>query len=354
MPQTSVERQVESTPDATLAKPPQPADRDAFFDNAKFFAILLVVVGHASSPLREHLRLAGAEYMWIYIFHMPAFILIAGYFTKNFNASGRKIQRLVAGIAVPYLIWEVIYTLQLFWTEPDDPPNWSLLSSVWLNWFLAALFIWRLTSPIWRYIRWPLAVSVVVSLAAGLSEFGYTLDMARVLQLLPFFVLGMVLRREHFAWLHRPRVRIAAVLVLVVSALTVLLFFYDASAEWVYWRRTLAFRDVDLVYGTIVRAGMLLGTTVITAAFLSVIPVNKHWFTALGSGTIYAYLLHGLFVRTAEYLGFYDHLDSYLGMAIVTACSVGLAIGLMTPPVQRITHWAVEPRMNWLFRNAKT
>jgi len=354
MAQPSVERPVTTTHDAKPSKPPEANDRDAFFDNAKFFAILLVVVGHSIEPLRDHLRVAAAGYLWIYIFHMPAFIVIAGFFTKNFEAAPRKIQRLVSGVVVPYLIFEVVYTAQLFWTQPNDPPNWSLLAPAYLDWFLASLFMWRLTSPIWRYIRWPLALATGVSLLAGLTEFGKTLGMTRTLQLLPFFVLGMVLRREHFEFLHRPWVRAVAVAILAVTALTVLFFLYKASAEWVYWRKTLSDRGVDPVYGTAVRAGMLVGTTVITASFLALIPRKRYWFTSLGAGTIYAYLLHGLVVRTVKHLGLYHHLHSYLGLAITIVAAVGLALLLMSGPVRWLTRWAVEPKVGWLFPRSRT
>ncbi|HEY3683017.1 MAG TPA: acyltransferase family protein [Streptosporangiaceae bacterium] len=349
MAQTSVERQVQPDHDAKPTKPPEGNDRDAFFDNAKFFAILLVVVGHSMEPLRDNVRAAAAGYMWIYIFHMPAFIVIAGYFTKNFEASTRKIQRLIGGVVVPYLIFEVAYTAQLFWTRPGDPPNWSLLAPAYLDWFLASLFMWRLTSPIWRYIRWPLAVATGVSLLAGLGQFGQTLGMTRTLQLLPFFVLGMVLRREHFEYLHRPWVRAAAVAALAVTAVVVALYLYKSSAEWVYWRKTLADRDINPLYGTAVRAGLLVGTTVITASFLALIPRKRHWFTSLGAGTIYAYLLHGLVVRTAKYFHVYDHLHSVLGLGVVIVCAVGLALVMMSPPVRFLTRWAVEPTVSWLF-----
>ena len=354
MAQPSVERPVETTADATPAKPADAGDRDAFFDNAKFFAILLVVVGHSMEPLREHLRLASAGYLWIYIFHMPAFIVIAGYFTKNFQATPRKVQRLVSGVVVPYLIFEVAYTAQLFWTRPDDPPNWSLLAPAYLDWFLASLFMWRLTSPIWRYIRWPLAIATAVSLLAGLSEFGKTLGMTRTLQLLPFFVLGMVLRREHFEFLHKPWVRAVGAAILAVTGLVVLFFLYKASGEWVYWRKTLSDRGIDPVYGTAIRAGMLVGTTVITASFLALIPRNRYWFTSLGAGTIYAYLLHGLIVRTLKYFDVYHYLHSYWGLAAVIAGAVGLALLLMSAPVRWLTRWAVEPTLPWLFPRASS
>ncbi|HEY6737520.1 MAG TPA: hypothetical protein VI076_01610, partial [Actinopolymorphaceae bacterium] len=44
--------------------------RDPFFDNAKFLAIVLVVVGHAIEPLRD-IAAVHAVYLFLYMFHMP-------------------------------------------------------------------------------------------------------------------------------------------------------------------------------------------------------------------------------------------------------------------------------------------
>lgn len=46
--------------------------RDAFFDNAKYLAIVLVAVGHAWEPLRDSSRAVSALYVVVYTFHMPA------------------------------------------------------------------------------------------------------------------------------------------------------------------------------------------------------------------------------------------------------------------------------------------
>src|SRR6478752_5745052 len=55
--------------------------RDAFFDNAKYLAIVLVAVAHSWVPVMDGSRTARALYMVVYTFHMPAFILISGYFS---------------------------------------------------------------------------------------------------------------------------------------------------------------------------------------------------------------------------------------------------------------------------------
>ena len=60
----------------------------------------------------------------------------------------------------------------------------------WPMWYLSALFFWRLADPRVHVPLWGgLVVAVAVSLVAGLWA-GDTLDLARVLGLLPFFVHG--------------------------------------------------------------------------------------------------------------------------------------------------------------------
>lgn len=50
--------------------------RDAFFDNAKLFLIVLVVFGHSMQPMTNDSEFMYSLYTFIYTFHMPAFILL--------------------------------------------------------------------------------------------------------------------------------------------------------------------------------------------------------------------------------------------------------------------------------------
>ena len=58
--------------------------RDFWFDNAKAFLIILVVVGHMAtgeySPESETLKNIGK---FIYWFHMPVFMIISGRFSRG-------------------------------------------------------------------------------------------------------------------------------------------------------------------------------------------------------------------------------------------------------------------------------
>ena len=197
-------------PDATQTPTTAPdtkkatKQRDALFDNAKFVAIVLVALAHAWEPLMDGSRTARALYMFIYTFHMPAFILISGYFSRTFDMRPDRLRRLVTGVAVPYVIFETVYSLYEKWGNDDPGHEISLLDPYYLTWFLAALFIWRMTTPIWLNLRYPLTISVVIAVLASITpNIGDDLDLQRVLQFLPFFVLGLRLETRHFQLLRR-------------------------------------------------------------------------------------------------------------------------------------------------------
>jgi len=321
-------------------------ERDAHLDNAKFVAIVLVGVGHAIGMLWE-LRAAGALNLVIYGFHMPAFVLMAGYFSKNFDYSKRRMQRLIGGVVVPYVVFQLIYVALAKWT--GDGADWALLNPVWLNWFLASLFIWRLISPIWRNIRWPFAIAVGVCLAANLSTFPDTLSMTRTLMMLPFFVAGMLLRPEHFELLARTWVRVLAVVVLVVAFAGAYVIRPYVSTKLLYYSDTATDLHTPFLEATALRIALLAGAFVLMAAFFALIPRRRVWFTSLGAGTIYAYLLHGIPHRIAENYGWYDQFVSPWGFVLVTVVAALVTIALMTKPVRLATRWIVEPRLDWLF-----
>lgn len=60
-------------------------------------------------------------------------------------------------------------------------------------------------------MRWPLPVALVVAMLATVApSIGNDLDLQRVLQVLPYFVLGVCLRPEHFSLVRRWKVRLPA------------------------------------------------------------------------------------------------------------------------------------------------
>ncbi|MFF8393837.1 acyltransferase family protein [Streptomyces sp. NPDC016172] len=338
---------------APTAAPNSVQQRDAFFDNAKYLAIVMVAAGHAWEPLREGSRAVTALYTLVYAFHMPAFIVIAGYFSRTFDAGPGRIKRLVTGVAVPYVVFEVAYTFYTRWTdqEPDRPI--SLLDPLYLTWFLAALFIWRLTTSVWKSVRWPLPLALALAMLATLSpSIGNDLDLQRTLQFLPYFVLGLLLRPEHFRLVRRREVRLLALPVFAcalamaywaVPRMNYAWFFHSDSAE------ELAAPDWHGPVMTLTTFGCSL---VLVACFLAWVPGRRTWFTVLGAGTLYGYLLHGFFAQGAKFWGWYNPAWVHQPIGVLTATLVAAAIVtvLCALPVRRVFRCVTEPRMEWAFR----
>jgi fucose 4-O-acetylase-like acetyltransferase len=318
--------------------------RDPFLDNAKFLAIILVVTGHLIEGLRD-VPAAHALYFYGYMFHMPLFITLSGYLSRNFTFSAGKARRLISGLAVPYVIFELAYSLpRLFLYGKLDI---SLLDPYYLTWFLMSLFMWRLSTPVWQQLRWPLAIAVGLSVLSGMSDLPDELSMNRTLGLLPFYVLGLMLRPEHLEFLKRPWVRVLGAVILVSGLLLALAFHTEIATEWIRWRHSNTKIGVGNLTGSLIRLGMLSAGALLVAAFLAVTPSRRTWFSGLGMATMYAYLLHGFVVKIVE--RYDDRLSTPLGVTLVAAFGVVLATVLCTPPVRRLTRWAVEPDTSWAF-----
>ncbi|MEU1130615.1 acyltransferase family protein [Streptomyces sp. NPDC005900] len=337
---------------ARSAKPAK--QRDAFFDNAKYLAIVLVAMAHAWEPLTDHSRAAEALYMTVYTFHMPAFILISGYFSRSFDMRPDRLKRLVTGVAVPYVIFEVAYTLFKRWVDDDPGQPISLLDPWYLTWFLVALFVWRLTVPLWKIVRWPVPLALAIAMLAVISpDIGDDLDLQRVLQFMPFFVLGLFLKPEHFQLVRRREVRVLSV---PVFAAAVLLAYWAAprmTSVWFYRRDSAQELGVPWWVGIVMTLALFGCSVVLTACFFAWVPRRKMWFTVLGAGTLYGYLLHGFLAKGSRFWGWFEDyawLHKPLGEVFVTAVAATVVTLLCTPPVQRVFRFAMEPKMEWAFK----
>ncbi|MGX1560055.1 acyltransferase family protein [Streptomyces sp. NPDC055506] len=337
----------------TPARPVRP--RDAFFDNAKYLAIVLVAVGHAWEPLRPGSRAVTALYMLVYAFHMPAFIIISGYFSRTFDGSPAKLKRLVTGVVVPYVVFETAYTLFTRWTSQDPGRPVSLLDPLYLTWFLAALFIWRLTTPLWRHVRWPLPLAFVIAMLATLSpSVGNDLDLQRTLQFLPYFVFGLLLRPEHFRLVRRRKVRLLAVPVAGCALAVAYWAVPRMNYAWFFHADSARALAAPFWYGPLMTLAAFGCSVVLVACFLAWVPGRRLWCTVLGAGTLCGYLLHGFVAQAAKYWGWYEPawVQGPVGALTATLVAAAVMTALCTPSVRRLFRCVTEPGMRWAFRRA--
>jgi len=344
--------------DVGHVKSPEDAEgrkvRDPFFDNARFLAVVLVVVGHTVTLYPPN----GATHPLVLLlqtFRMPLLIIISGHLARNFNFTDDKVRRLVTSLALPYLIFETIYSVYA-WLTGTAPFTMQFLLPTYLMWFLMSVIIWRLTVPFWRNVRWPVAIAVALTVVSYTHEMPHELTLRRLFALLPFFVLGVSLRREQLTMLKRPKMRVAGVLVLAAA----IAFYYTGGRYvpeyWTYWDRGYQWLGVQFFPGVFVHLGVLLLAAVLAAAVLTLVPSRRTWFTVFGTRTMYAYLLHGLGVMTLVYIGVHRtaFVQTVLGVLVSAAAAAVVATLLCTSPVVRVTRCLIEPRADWLFRFTST
>ncbi|MER5489980.1 acyltransferase family protein [Streptomyces sp. NPDC002490] len=343
----------------TTPVPPDPGarpatQRDPFFDNAKYLAIVLVAMGHAWEPLTDQSRTATALYLFVYAFHMPAFILISGYFSRSFDMSPARVRKLLTTVVAPYVVFEIAYTFFKRWADDDPGHRLSLLDPWYLTWFLIALFVWRISTPLWKVVRWPVPVALgIAALASASPSIGDDFDLQRVLQFLPFFVIGLYARPEHFQLLRRREVRLLSVPVIVLALATSWWAVPRMDTGWLYHSNSAQELGAPWWTGPVMTFALFGCSLLLTACFLSWVPRRRTWFTVLGAGTLCGYLLHGFLAKGSRFWGWYDPawLHEPHGQVFVTLVA-GAAITLMcTPPVRHALRFALEPRLRWAMRS---
>ena len=137
-------------------------NRIAKWDNAKFVLIILVVICHFYENYLGSSKLVNSLFFSVYTFHMPAFFLISGIFSKK-TVKERKIVKVV-----PYLL--VYLFMKMFGYFVSGIMNGGTFISVdffrepGAAWFILALFFMYLITFYTKQFRpaYVLIVSVFV------------------------------------------------------------------------------------------------------------------------------------------------------------------------------------------------
>jgi fucose 4-O-acetylase-like acetyltransferase len=303
----------------------------------------LVVVGH-SWTLVTTTDTNRWLYDYLYFWHIPAFVLLTGYLSRSFEWDRRHLVALVTTLLVPYVIFEaaLYYFREALGDDPQEGVLW--LVPHWSMWYLPVLIMWRLATPVLR-LHWAvIPLSVAVSLVGGLWS-GELFCVSRALGLLPFFVIGLQLSREHLGLLQGRRLRVVA-----ACSMVGILLLARGTDEWA---RT-AFLYYDAAYTDLgwaplpameVRLWVILVGVVGAFSALSLIPHPPGWFAGLGSASLVVYLWHGFPIRFAEYAGWQDWaaVRPTAGLVVTTVAAIALALLLASPPARRWLGFAVDP-----------
>jgi fucose 4-O-acetylase-like acetyltransferase len=338
----------------------KPRVRIPFWDNARFGTIVLVVMGHAIQRQTGDSDNALTLYLFVYAFHMPAFAIISGYFSKASPPGTRQMRKVVTDILIPYLIFQTVWSGVQYFVEGEHSLN--LTEPHWTLWFLLALAIFRVALPYLATLRWPMLWVVIASVGVGyFANVDSTFSLSRAIGILPFFLLGWYLRQwKVIDWWRARRwptvwaIRVTA-LALFGAWLTVVIvnigFFRDIHlVGWFFYDDDYKGLGDREWWAGFIRLGLILLAVVLSTAFFALVPRRHTIFSVFGQATMYVYLLHSFVLYPIRESGVLkdDHASAVWLLTMVFA-SIAIAIALSSPLVRRIFRPLIEPKPEWLF-----
>lgn len=320
--------------------------RDPFLDNARGILITLVVVGHTLESFEAQSGVIGDSlYTWIYSFHMAAFVAISGFLSRSYRNEPRQVRRLLTAMLVPYLIFQLLHETGKMLLLGHEF-NLEIVTTAWTLWFLLALLMWRLVTPVLRALRYPLVFAVAVAVIVPLDpNLDGVFSLGRFFEMMPFFVLGLVttpaMLQKLKALPHRVWIG-AAVLAfaLVVSVVTQ----EHLSAVRFFLRGNYADGPYETWLAIIVQVMVLASGMIGTVALLLVTPLGETLWTALGTRSLTIYLLHPLALLPIRYLDEpFAWVESWWAPFPLIIVGLALTAVLSRGIVGTLTRWVTDP-----------
>ncbi|MED4229156.1 acyltransferase family protein [Neobacillus cucumis] len=322
--------------------------RSLYFDNAKFFLIFLVVFGHVISPLKGNDDFLLSIYSVIFLFHMPAFILISGYFSKGFQKKGYFLKT-VEKILLPYLIFQMIYSIFYYLNGQESTLQFDLLQPHWTLWFLLSLFSWNVLLYFFARLKWfGLALAAVIGIAIGyFDHVGSYLSLSRTFVFFPYFLLGFLMEQKHFKLVKKVKhSTLIGFLVLLSTMFLICTFFPKDAIPWLLGDTSYANMGSKVITDGIIRASQYVVTIIVIYGFLSIVPSQGFKMTVIGQRTLYVYLLHGFIIKTIQTIVSDDTLSGisnhYLTLMVF---SLGVCVLLGNYLIQKYTRPLIELRL---------
>ncbi|MBT2660452.1 acyltransferase family protein [Bacillus sp. ISL-45] len=295
--------------------------RDYYFDNAKFILIFFVVFGHLLRSFIEDNEMIYNIYKVIYTFHMPAFILVSGFFARGFNKKG-YVMKIAKKLILPYFIFQLIYSIFYYFLYSKSTFTMDPLNPHWSLWFLISLFCWNLMLIGFSKLKAPVGLLIAFGLGLGVGYVDWIsnyLSLSRTFVFFPLFLLGYHLTKDHIKTLTRPAFKVGALAAFTVVFLG-FLFNPEVDYKWLLGSKPYSIMEAASISSMFTRLGFYLLSLLMVFSFLTIVPKKQYFFTNLGKNTLYVYLLHGFFVRTfreSEVQNFFHSPERILLLAVI-------------------------------------
>lgn len=273
-------------------------ERSSFFDNFKLFLIVLVVLGHVFEEFGTRGNL-GVIRSVTYSFHMPAFVFISGYFSKNYESA---CETAVARCLVPFLIFNTIFLL-FFYKGSQDIIN--IFYPEYIFWYFLSLFFWRiLIGPLMK-VRFILPITVLVALYIGcIDEAGKFFSISRTLVFFPFFIMGAMCTEDIIEKIRKVPKLLCGLLLALLCGLTVYMNISGFIPVRLYESiNSYHILQMGYIQGMLKRLIILAVASAMIFCIINLMTAKKTPLTKYGRNTACVYVLSGFVTFKLSSLG---------------------------------------------------
>ena len=245
--------------------------------------------------------------MFIYSFHMPAFVLISGMLTKSIFGN-EEILKLTKSILIPFIVFTLLYELFNLLMTGHVSSYTRHLQPYWILWYLFSLFIWRMSLPIIINFKYPVFISLMISIAAGyFDSIGYFLGLSRTIYFFPFFIIGYILTpqslmkiKEYFI---NSRNGFIILIGILVSSIIFFSIFNEMKHQWLYGSYSYYKLGKSFLIGSGIRAILYSISIVTVFSIFLLIPDKKLKIFSGGNNSLQVYVWHGFFIKLLSISG---------------------------------------------------
>lgn len=270
------------------------ASRDSYWDNAKGLLIFLVVLAHYYGTGMVYKGFSGGLwqlpltiYTVVYLFHMPLFAFISGYFSKN---AERCRSRAFSALLLPYLLVNTVFVI--LDRERVNP----LLAPYGPMWYPLALLLWRMVLPdvgrLKRSWLWGLGAALILLVLTPGKDY---VSLRNTITFFPCFLLGYETSPEQIGKIRRlPRWLCGFILLGAAGMAAALLGpLHQTFGDICFFSRVYPFAWSSLKYVglELVRYAIAL---VLGICVLNLIPANPGRLTHIGQNTLTVLLFHSV------------------------------------------------------------
>ena len=223
---------------------------------------------------------------------MPLFTFVSGYFcTKSKRTTQEKvikIFKIYLGVQIFYfLLNKFVFSSSL--TLEFFTPQWTM-------WYLLSLIFWYILSDYIKDKKKWLILSLIVSLAIGFDDsVGSYASVSRTFFFLPYFVAGMMFKKEYLEKLKNYRIH------LLLSSIVVLFVLYllkdGTMLELLFEYTKYGFYYDNRLFPFFIRIFHYIGSFILGGLILSFIPSKATKLHTIGQNSLIMYVCHGAVIK---------------------------------------------------------